>query len=214
MRMKRRNLLDRLYCILPFTYIGILNGELKKVIFESILDIGGGSGRTFKRIRRLVPVSYAVELDIFEAYISQAKAQNAYDDYILTRASSLPFEDISFDVIIALQLIEHMPKEEALITIKEIERVAKKKVIITTPRGIYSQEAYDGNPYQEHKSSWDIDEMESLGYKVILCGTRFVRYKGTFLNKLFSYLISVACLLVSPNKTGGGMICIKEIESR
>jgi len=205
------NSIDRLYCHLPFTYIGILNGELKKVKFESILDIGGGSGRTFKRIRRLVPVSYAVELDIFEAYISQAKAQNAYDDYILARASSLPFEDRSFDIIIALQLIEHMSKEEALIAIKEMERVAKKKVIITTPRGIYPQEAYDGNPYQEHKSAWDIDEMERLGYKVILYGTRFVRYTGTFLNKLFSYLISVACLFVSPNKTGGGMICIKEI---
>jgi len=136
MGMKRGNLLDRLYCLLPFTYIGILNGELKKVKFESILDIGGGSGRTFKRIRRLVPVSYAVELDIFEAYISQAKAQNAYDDYVLARASSLPFEDKSFDVIIALQLIEHMSKEEALIAIKEMERVARKKVIITTPRGM------------------------------------------------------------------------------
>lgn len=208
----RLNSVDKLYCLLPFTYIGTLSRELKNLRFQSVLDVGGGSGKTFSRIRRLLPISYSVGLDIFAAYILQAKAKNTYDDYVLSEAGSLPFKDKSFDVVIALQLIEHMSKEEALIAIKEMERVAKKKWIITTPRGIYPQEEFDGNPYQEHKSAWDIDEMESLGYRVILYGTRFIRYTGTFLNKLFSYLISVVGLVFLPYKTAGGMICVKEVE--
>ena len=205
-------MMDKLYRLLPFTYIGILTRELKNLKFQSVLDVGGGSGRTFRRIRQFMSQSYSVGLDIYTPYIWQAKTEHAYDDYILAKASSLPFRDKSFDVIIALQLIEHMGEEEALIAIKEMERVAKRKVIITTPRGVYPQEEYDGNPYQAHKSAWDINEMESLGYRVILYGTRFVKYTGTFPNKLFSYLISVVCLLVSAYRTGGGMICVKEVQ--
>lgn len=213
MKMGKFNFIDRFYCLLPLSYIGILSKQLtvKNLEFRSALDVGGGPGRTFRRIRQLVPIPYAVGLDIFRPYILQAKEQKVYDDHVLAKASCLPFKDSSFDVVVALQVIEHMHKEEALIAIKQMERIAKKKVILSTPRGVYPQEAYDGNPYQVHESTWDIGEIESLGYRVILCGTRFIKYTGTSLNKFLSYIVSLVCLVLLPRKSAGGLICIKDL---
>lgn len=50
--------------------------------------------------------------------------------------------------------------------ISEVERVAKKKVIITTPRYTEKQNAFNGNPYQEHMSFWTPAELMTLGYQV------------------------------------------------
>ena len=211
MKTNKRNLLDKLYCLLPFTYLGMVNRELAHLGSQSVLDVGCGSGNTFSKMRRLCPISYAVGLDIFTPYIQQAKAQNSYDDYILAEASSLPFKDNAFDVIVSLQLIEHMDKEQALAAVKEMERVAKKKVIISTPRGTYPQEEFNNNPYQAHKWAWDEKQLKELDYQVTLYGTRFVKYKGTRLTKIVTYVLSIIGLSLSPKRTAGGLICVKRL---
>ena len=176
-----------------------------------MLDVGCGPGKTSNKVRRLSPVSYAVGLDIFTPYIWQAKSQNTHDDYILAEAISLPFKDKSFDVIISLQLIEHMDKEEALTALGEMERVAIKKVIISTPRGTYPQEAFDNNPYQAHKWAWDEKQMRELDYQVTLYGTRLVKYRGTLFTKIITYALSVIGLILSRERTAGGLICVKKL---
>ncbi|MFC2067152.1 class I SAM-dependent methyltransferase [Chloroflexota bacterium] len=206
-----RNLLDNLYCLLPFTYLGIVEKEVAGLGFQSILDVGCGSGKTFGKLKRLSSISYTVGLDIFAPYIRQAKTQNTYDDYILSEVGSLPFKDNSFDVIVSLQLIEHLDKEEALTALREMERVAKEKVIISTPRGAYLQEAFDNNPYQAHKWAWDEEQMRELDYQVTLYGTRFAKYKGTLLTKIVTYALSIVGLCLSPKRTAGGLICVKRL---
>lgn len=70
-----------------------------------------------------------------------------------------------------------------------METWARKKVIITTPKGYVWQNGYDGNPLQEHKSSWSVKELRDLGFKVYgmhgwkrLRGYRSrAKYKPTFL---------------------------------
>ena len=76
------------------------------------------------------------------------------------------FKDKSFDCVVALDLIEHLTKEEGAKLLKDIERIAKKKVVIFTPNGFVPQGEYDGNTYQIHKSGWGFKEMEKKGYKV------------------------------------------------
>ncbi len=60
--------------------------------------------------------------------------------------------------------------------ISEMERIARKKVILMTPRGYIDQGAYDGNPYQVHHSGWEKKELTDLGYKVYgMRGLKFLR---------------------------------------
>lgn len=40
-------------------------------------------------------------------------------------------------------------------------------MIIFTPNGFQPQGEFDNNVYQLHRSGWTVEEMESLGFKVV-----------------------------------------------
>ena len=47
----------------------------------------------------------------------------------------MEFSDRSFDAVIALELLEHLNKEEGYELIHNMERWARSKVIVSTPNG-------------------------------------------------------------------------------
>jgi len=69
-----------------------------------------------------------VGLDIWKDYLKHSRRHNVYDDYVLADASRLPFRDKSFDIILACEVIEHMPKSRGWSFLKELERVCCKKL--------------------------------------------------------------------------------------
>jgi hypothetical protein len=70
----------------------------------------------------------------------------------------------SFDAVLALDIIEHFVKSDALFLIKEIERIAKKKVIIVTPNGFWP--GMLSGPGQVHLCGFAYDEFKKFGYKL------------------------------------------------
>ena len=81
-------------------------------------------------------------------------------------AVALPLRAKSVDAVLLLQVLEHVEKSQGLSVLEEMERVARKAVILSTPNGFVEQDAVGGNPYQVHKSGWGIRELEALGYSV------------------------------------------------
>jgi hypothetical protein len=85
------------------------------------------------------------------------------------------FKPKSFDTVVALELIEHFDKHRDPLLLNSMERIAKRKVILTTPNRFHPQKAYDNNPYQEHRSGWTVRELERLGYRCFgLSGFNFL----------------------------------------
>ncbi len=76
------------------------------------------------------------------------------------------FQEKSFDCVCAFDVIEHLAKEDGLKLINSMERIARKKVIISTPNGFLSQGIHYGNPFQVHLSGWEVKEMKDMGYRV------------------------------------------------
>lgn len=104
--------------------------------------------------------------DIFAPYLEKCKSRGIHDEYVLCDVRSLPFRRKSFDVVLCLDLLEHLEKEDGARLLQAMEEIARRQVIISTPIGEFEQHSYDGNPYQEHKGSWRPNELESLGYEV------------------------------------------------
>ena len=77
------------------------------------------------------------------------------------------FRPKSFDVVVALDFIEHLPKDQGLSFLDLAERLASERVVIFTPNGFLKQEPYDGNPWQEHLSGYSTTEMKARGYRLI-----------------------------------------------
>jgi len=141
----------------------VLEKELSQC--RSVLDAGCGSNSPLGRISKKFQ---SEGIDIFKKSIIESRKKKIHDQYRVGDMRKLDefYKKKSFDAVIALDVIEHFEKDEALKIIKKMEEIARKKVILLTPNGFYTQHDYDGNPYQVHKSGFKKQDLEKLGYKV------------------------------------------------
>jgi len=98
----------------------------------SVLDVGCGGGLALNAIGEQRPDLHRVGLERSEK-TAQA-ARNLFGlEVIDGSADALPFEDKSFDVVMANEILEHLPWGVYEDTLRELARVAKKTILITTP---------------------------------------------------------------------------------
>jgi len=172
----------------------VLTRQLSQCDF--ILDVGCGFKSPLGKIKK----RFSSEgIDIFEKCIIESKKKKIHDKYKIGDIRKLArfYKNKSFDAVIAIDVIEHFEKNEALRLIKNMENVAKKKVILLTPNGFTAQDAYDGNPHQVHKSGWNKQELKELGYKVYgLRGLKCLKGKHADI-KYKPYLFWGFCSFVS-----------------
>ena len=69
------------------------------------------------------------------------------------------------DACVALDLIEHLPKDDGWQLLDDLEHCATQRVVIFTPNGFLPQHGHDD--LQEHLSGWTPDEMRRRGYNVL-----------------------------------------------
>jgi SAM-dependent methyltransferase len=162
-----RNLLRRTL-VAPFDRQ--LVRELEREIVgscTSLLDLGCGRaspiGHFATRLTRCVGV------DAFEPYLRESVEAGIHSDYRCLDVMEIDrnFAPASFDCVVALDLIEHLPRPAGLELLDMMERIASRKVIVFTPNGFVPQESYDGNEWQRHLSGWTAEEMEQRGYRVL-----------------------------------------------
>lgn len=135
--------------------------------FSSVLDVGCGLSLKSKFIKADIRVG----VDIFPEYFNHIEAEVPYVviKYDATRLHEI-FVPKSFDLVIALDIIEHIEKSDAIFMIRELEKIARKAVILETPEGFVPQNidilGWGGDRYQTHRSGWEKKELEDMGYEV------------------------------------------------
>jgi hypothetical protein len=72
----------------------------------------------------------------------------------------------SVDAVVALDLVEHLPRERAERLLDSLEAVARKRVVVLTPNGFVPQSATPENPFQEHLCGFDVADFTRRGYRV------------------------------------------------
>lgn len=120
---------------------------------ERVLDVGSGSLGLQGALRmagmgaryRVVPT------DINRAFLTRG---------IVSSAAYLPFKSKSFDAVVAMDLLEHVPSELRAGMVSEMCRVARRRVIVTLPiRSPGGQ--YDGLSADVAFQQWHV---AALGY--------------------------------------------------
>ncbi len=99
----------------------------------TLLDVGSGS----QGIARLLQTGWrstACDAD-FEDYGATARPAASTAERVLGDVRVLPFADRSFDVVIAVDLLEHVPSGDRARAISEICRVARIRAVIACPAG-------------------------------------------------------------------------------
>ena len=65
-----------------------------------------------------------------------------------------------------MDVIEHLRKEEGLQLMRQMELLARKRVIFFTPNGFLPQGHRVPGDLQSHLSGWEPPEMDAYGYRV------------------------------------------------
>ncbi|QWZ08138.1 class I SAM-dependent methyltransferase [Nocardioides panacis] len=99
-----------------------------------ILDVGSGThGLSWYSPRKVVQTDLVFPADHRES------ARVGEAEFVAARAEALPFKDDAFDVVISLDLVEHLPEAIRNDALSELCRVARRAVIVGYPDGLPAQ---------------------------------------------------------------------------
>lgn len=162
------NILETIYQKYYLKIFSSYRKELEKAVGESksLLDVGCGKDSPIQYFPKGI---YCVGVDAYKPSIQKSKEKKIHNEYhnIDVLEIGNEFKCRSYDCVIALDLIEHLEKKDGLKLIEMMEKIAREKVVIFTPKGFLPQKEHDNNPWQVHKSGWEVEEMQSKGYEVI-----------------------------------------------
>lgn len=188
-----------------------------------VLDIGCGGGSAMLFLNRRKSFS-ACGVDINPALIADAKSKKSHQQYFCQDILSLNLADKSFDTVICLELIEHLPKDEGLALILRLEKIARRRVILSTPVGFSEVEGNHDEDGSAHQCGYLPAELRERGYLVRGNRLRLERAWWPYLLKHSPALASVhwAFWLVTgvifsplayffPDQVASGMVCLKEV---
>lgn len=115
--------------------------ELKTALSETrgsatMLDVGTGAGDIAESSRDMAGqrgvALRTIGFDSSEALLRTHRARN--DWLVVGSALQLPFADRSVDIVMCSQLLHHFPEVDAVAVIREMNRVARVRVVISDLR--------------------------------------------------------------------------------
>lgn len=95
----------------------------KNTAGKKVLDVGCAKGWYIKYLKDLG----------FEVQASDLEKAIGFDDvpFVQASATELPFEDGSFDTVLAINILEHVEDEKKILS--ELHRVTKKRLLLSVP---------------------------------------------------------------------------------
>jgi SAM-dependent methyltransferase len=115
---------------------------------SSVLDVGCAKGFMMYDFTQLIPGIAVKGIDV-----SQYAIDNAVEDMKphvqVANATKLPFPDQSFDVVISINTIHNLERDELAQALKEIERVKRKGAYITV-------DAYHTDEEKQRMMAWNL----------------------------------------------------------
>ena len=113
-----------------------------------VLDVGCAKGFMLYDLEQLIP-----KITVRGVDISQYAIANAIDDMkpfvSEADARALPFEDESFDVVISINTIHNLDRNDCAEALREIERVSRRGSYITV-------DAYRSDEEKERMFAWNL----------------------------------------------------------
>jgi ubiquinone/menaquinone biosynthesis C-methylase UbiE len=116
------------------SFEGALDDLFARAAPESVLDVGCGEGVLTTRWADRLPGGTVVGVDLpdpkLEAHWHASHRQNL--EFITGRAEELPFGSDEFDLVAAIETLEHVADPERAVA--ELARVAHRHVLVSVPR--------------------------------------------------------------------------------
>lgn len=155
---------------------------------QSVLDVGVGMGqygfllRNFLESEHLFEVDgksarqrpreqWRVRIDGIEGYAGYLTPVHAwaYQDVRIGDALALlpTIADASYELVIAIDILEHFDTRDGLRLLAECRRVARRAALVSTPKVFHAQQV-EANPLEDHRSLWTAAQLAAAGFTHVL----------------------------------------------
>jgi len=175
--MNLENLINKIYHNRLFawffpTTVFCLQKNLKDC--KTVLDLGCGPSSPLQFCKN---IKSSIGVEAFKPYLEESKKKKIHTEYIGKRIEEIDFPEKSFDAVIMIEVLEHLPEDAGYAILEKTEKWARKKVIVSTPNGFLPQDPYDENPFQKHLAGWNAAKMQALGFYCWgLSGVKSIRH--------------------------------------
>ena len=146
---------------------------------KTILDVGTGIGQVVAHLRNEGFEAYGT--DISDAAREYWKLGNIVPFCTVCPADNMPYPDNHFDVVSCTEVLEHIPEERVVDSLKEIYRVGRGDFIMTYAlgRSIHKM-PYDGSePHICIKPiNWWVEKVQEAGFNIIESGINTPQTSG------------------------------------
>lgn len=115
---------------------------------SSLLDVGCGKGFMLHDLAQLIPGITVKGVDVSEYAVTSA-IEDMRPHIQVADAQRLPFADKSFDVVISINTVHNLKRDECGQALREIERVSRGKSYITV-------DAYRTDEEKERMFAWNL----------------------------------------------------------
>ncbi len=139
---------------------------------SSILDVGCAKGFMMHDFAEIIPGITVDGIDVSEYAI-----ENVIDDMKqnvqVADARKLPYEDDQFDLVISINTVHNLEKDDLAIALQEIERVSKGNSYITV-------DAYKDDAEKERMYAWNLTAKTIMSVDEWVSFFKEVGYSGDF----------------------------------
>lgn len=172
---------------MPFSFssqISTVVGAAEALQPASVLDVGVGMGQYGFLLRTALEHVHLFEIDGahgrqrprsdwrvridgvegFAGYLTPVHEwayQKVWIADALQLLSTLP--DACYELVLAIDILEHFDKPEGLRFLAECRRVAGRLALVSTPKDFIEQQV-EANPLEDHRSHWTEAELRAAGY--------------------------------------------------
>jgi ubiquinone/menaquinone biosynthesis C-methylase UbiE len=112
-------------------FFAALDAALPTEPLDTVLEVGVGEGEVWARVRERYPAARPLGVDLPDATLATAwhdrALPGAFADVV-----SLPFPDRAFDLVLAIEVLEHVPDPQ--LALQELHRVGRRHAVLSVPR--------------------------------------------------------------------------------
>jgi len=176
-----------------YSHINTVCAYLQEARPKSFLDVGLGNGKIGFIARDLLDVmlgeryhrkDWKVKIDgieIFPDYI-QEHQKAIYNDIYIGNALEVIDGLGKYDMVYIGDVLEHFEKEDGWMMLDKMADHSSAYMIVSVPLGEnWTQPPIYGNPHEEHKSFWKLEELEHYSIAKELLNFPKIGQYGTFL---------------------------------
>lgn len=134
---------------------------IKSLRPKTVLDVGAGMG--IYSIMAKKRGQHWTALEVFAPYVNMFNLQSRYEQIIIADARYVNYDKLGmFDLSIAADMLEHMPKHHAIEVLFNLYDHSKH-LLVCFPTVHHEQHAgFEGNEFETHIDHWTVEEMSAL----------------------------------------------------